>query len=111
LICNAFVGISDGNQRPIIATKIDIDGAEYNAFKGGTGVLMNAQKILTEFFPFALRQFGRAPEEYLEMLVNAGFDLFKITKNGEAQSIDRYQWKRVIPDGRHHTDILCIKET
>lgn len=72
--------------RPSIGfIKMDIEGAEASALKGGSRVL-DAQKhikLITEFCPAHLRTGGTSPEELLSILSGYGFRYFVIGPQGE----------------------------
>jgi FkbM family methyltransferase len=57
--------------------KIDVEGAEYRALKGATGLLQAKRPLVfSEFAPVRLRQVsGVEPEEYLQLLVGIGYDV------------------------------------
>lgn len=59
--------------------KIDIEGAEYNALQGMQNILRQHQpKLLTEFSPAALFEYGIKPKTYVDFLTSLGFDLYQV---------------------------------
>jgi FkbM family methyltransferase len=59
--------------------KIDIEGAEYNALQGMQKILTQQQpKLLTEFSPAALFEYGIKPQTYVNFLTSLGFDLYQV---------------------------------
>lgn len=59
--------------------KIDIEGAEYNALQGMQKILTQQQpKLLTEFSPTALFEYGIKPQTYVNFLTSLGFDLYQV---------------------------------
>ncbi|MEK7991784.1 MAG: FkbM family methyltransferase [Thiotrichaceae bacterium] len=59
--------------------KIDIEGAEYNALQGMQNILRQQQpKLLTEFSPAALFEYGIEPQTYIDFLSQLGFDLYQV---------------------------------
>jgi FkbM family methyltransferase len=93
--------------------KIDIEGAEGYALAGMTNVLARNEniKIVTEYWPLALRKFG--PERYLKLLQENHFELFYIeSKNGALEPIDILTMRELFdPESREHTNnIYCIKK-
>lgn len=65
--------------------KIDVEGAEYQAFCGMNRIISeNPQiKILIEFAPGHILRAGMKPEEVLDYYSELGFYRYKITENGE----------------------------
>ncbi len=97
------------NEERIDFIKMDIDGAEYNALDGAANALKKTEKVLTEFYPQGLKQFGIDPINYLELLTISGFYLFEIDQDSRRHSINRSQWEQVIPDAHHDITILALK--
>jgi len=62
--------------------KMDIEGAEWAALQGMSLLLEKNKhvKILTEFSPSGLKEFGIDPEEYLRLLIKYGFKLYSINE-------------------------------
>ncbi len=60
--------------------KMDIQGAEGGAVQGMPDLLKKNRrlKIVSEFWPFGLRQFGTEPAEYIDLFVKQGFVLHEI---------------------------------
>jgi FkbM family methyltransferase len=65
--------------------KMDIEGAEYAAIQGMQNLLtQNPQiKIMTEFSPLALFEYGVDSKDYINTLLKYGFTLFSIGENVE----------------------------
>jgi len=65
--------------------KIDIEGAEYAAIQGMQNILTQNQniKIMTEFSPLALFEYGIDPRDYINTLLKYDFTLFSIGENLE----------------------------
>jgi hypothetical protein len=57
---------------------MDIEGSEGGALDGMSGLSRKNKtvKVVTEFWPLALKGFGPEPRQYLEMLLEHGFRLF-----------------------------------
>ncbi len=75
----------------LVAIKMDIEGSEYNAVKGGRKVFIDRHVpfILTEYAPQMIREKGGDPVAYLTELQNAGYR-FSRTNFGMAYvSIDQ----------------------
>ncbi len=59
--------------------KIDIEGAEYDALRGMEKILYQQRpKLLTEFSPAALFEYGIKPQIYVDFLTQLGFDLYQV---------------------------------
>lgn len=69
--------------------KIDIQGSEVRAFKGGIKLIeLNRKvKILTEFWPYGLRLSGSSAKEYADLLINNNFKLFNLEENTKKKTI------------------------
>ena len=73
---------------PIHIIKIDVEGAEMAVLQGMRDIIAKNQQlnIFTEFNPGALTRAGFLPTEYLQMLVNCGFEIYVI--NEQKQSLE-----------------------
>jgi len=94
--------------------KMDIQGAEGGALIGMCGLLKESKniKILSEFWPFGLKQFGTEPEDYLERLVGLGFKLYEVQESEKRVNptdipalLETYT-----PEKQNFTNLLCLKE-
>jgi FkbM family methyltransferase len=67
--------------------KIDIEGSEYKALKGGLELIdKHHPSIVTEFFPDSLRLTSEVTgEEYLDLLLGCGYSLSIIEDSGSVQ--------------------------
>lgn len=120
-------GASDGNIKVITATldeyfsglsldmiKIDVQGAEGRVFEGGKETLNKVQFVLTEFWPFGLRNMGTEPRAFLEMFIHAGFS-FRLLNEG-ARTMKRKTVDELLllsrnrPEGKGWANILCTRE-
>ena len=72
-----YFGKSDGN---IDFIKMDVQGAEHSAILGMQRTLVRniKIKILTEFFPKLLSEFGAKPSDYLQLLQQNGFLIYRL---------------------------------
>ena len=70
--------------------KMDIHGTELSAFQGMKNILEKNPKlkIITEFWPIAVRESGKSPAEVLNAYVEAGFRLFLIDTGFYPAEID-----------------------
>lgn len=98
---------------PVDFLKIDVEGAEAQAFRGMSELLRRSPglKILTEFWPAGLWRSGTDPGDYLRMLVANGFSLNdvdeiagKIKPATVADLLASYP-----PVGNAHTNLLCLR--
>ncbi len=97
--------------------KLDIEGSEYGAIKGMEQTLKNNKniKIITEFHPVSIREFGVEPTEFLELLDSFGFNIWsldKITKNKKKIIInDTIQIDELITNSdKYTTNLLCLRQ-
>ena len=62
--------------------KIDAQGSEFSAITGAANSIRNSpgMMLLSEFWPDGMRQAGRAPERYLELLRDLGLTLFELKR-------------------------------
>lgn len=94
--------------------KMDIEGAEYVAIQGMSNLLKENKnvKIVTEFNPFVLKEFGVEPVEYLKLLLAHGFKLYNI--NDEKKKLfDVVNISELLkiytPEKRNFTNLLCVR--
>jgi FkbM family methyltransferase len=91
--------------------KIDIQGAEGRALKGGLNLLKKTKKIITEFWPFGLYNSGMEPKEYLVFLLSLGFKLYEI--NEQEKKINLFDIDKILKKytirKRNYLNILCEK--
>ena len=75
--------------------KMDIEGAELRAMREASSFLQKNKniKIITEFNPILIKRFGGEPEEYLDLLLKNGFQLYNIN---EQEKNKIYQKFRVV---------------
>jgi FkbM family methyltransferase len=95
--------------------KIDVEGSESSAFEGMSSILKKTRnlKMMTEFYPFLIKKFGGSPEQYLNLLLNFGFNLYDV------QNIKTTKMKptnpselltNITPEKKNNTYLFCIKE-
>jgi len=93
--------------------KIDIEGGEWAAFQGMSLLLEKNKnlKIVTEFSPCFLKEFGINPEEYLRLLQKYGFTIYNL--NEENKKIEVYNITELLkiytPEKRNNTNLLCLR--
>ena len=63
--------------------KMDVEGYEWNAIKGGKKILEENHdvKLIFEFFPMALRANNVKPDTVLTYLLDIGFHIYAIDEN------------------------------
>jgi FkbM family methyltransferase len=61
--------------------KIDIEGFEVAAFKGGRETLKRCKVLLVEYSPNFIEKSGYKKYQFFELLQEAGLDIYKIEKN------------------------------
>ena len=77
-----FLTAEGMQHRPIKLLKIDIEGYEYTALRNAVLSLQQTQNIITEFSPDLMKAAGQSPASYIELLKNAGFNLWEIDNAG-----------------------------
>lgn len=93
--------------------KMDIQGAEFEALKGGLGLIRKNQhiKILTEFWPMGLKLNHSSPKDFLALLTKYKFKLYKI--NEEAKKLNLVTTEQLLKqypaDKSNYTNLYCIK--
>jgi FkbM family methyltransferase len=63
--------------------KIDIEGYELVALRGGPGVLKRCPNVLLEYSPRFMREAGLAPSELLDFMFGLGFSCAKVDDGSE----------------------------
>lgn len=103
-----------GRDEQIDFVKIDIEGAEYAAIEGMRSLLGKNErlKLVTEYTPVAIKEFGIDPPEYLRLLADCGFGFSlideehdRLTPMDVRQVAETYR-----PDKEHVINLLCTKE-
>lgn len=94
--------------------KMDIEGSEYGAAQGMSGLLKKSEnvKIISEFWPFGLQRSGVEPVEYLNVLLKYGFTLYELNeKSKELDSVDVAKLLKTYTVGKeNHTNLLCVHQ-
>jgi FkbM family methyltransferase len=75
---------------PIDLVKMDIQGAEYNAYLGMRALLQQHCNIviLTEFWPKGLRQAGACPDAFLSEVRRCGFGVYQLYRGEPRETSD-----------------------
>jgi hypothetical protein len=104
----AEIGIEEVN-----FVKIDIQGYEQKAITGFQKTLARSQNVilLSEFWPQGLKEAGGDAHEYLQMLKNLGFTIYKLNEKPHGSVTPLEDFDAFIADlsGRKYTDIVGIK--
>ena len=89
--------------------KMDIQGAEFQAVKGGEKVLRNSPDciLMTEFWAYGIRQAGDDPGSFLALLEDLGFSIYGIV-SGRLKTLDFPSLLRAT-EGRAYKNIVCLK--
>jgi len=104
---------SDIQNKRIDFIKIDIEGAEIDAFKGMKNVLQkNSQvTILSELNLYLLNKFNKKPREYVEILNDLDFEIFLLdSKKKKIVPFVLDEFLPTIQSGEHYVNLLSIKE-
>ena len=89
---------------------MDVEGAESNVIKGMSNILKTSKnlKMIVEYNPFAIKQLGLTPENYLELLIKNEFLLYDVdertktlTKTQKYDLLKKYD--------KLYTNLFCIK--
>jgi len=89
--------------------KMDIQGAEPAAFEGMIRLLEKKHpKLLTEFWPGGLNQFGVQPGEYINLIVRNGFKLYDL--NEDKEIVEPIINNNSFLMDRLETNLLCINK-
>jgi len=95
--------------------KIDVEGAELGVIKGMSSILqkMDDIKIMTEFFPYALKKCGTEPEEYIRLLEEFDFKVNYLDKKQRKMfPVELNELlKRYKPEKENGTNLLCVRGT
>lgn len=97
--------------------KMDIEGAEGYAIQGMPLLLQKNKKvkIVTEFYPAAIKESGLEPEGFPQMFIKRGFKVYHINEyEGKVEALDTIKLLEICSRGRisnwWSTNLLCIKQ-
>ncbi|MBO0698349.1 MAG: FkbM family methyltransferase [Zavarzinella sp.] len=78
-----------GTAKMVDFIKIDVQGYEHHVVRGMTALFRGDRHltILTEFWPYGIREAGGSPEEYLETFADAGFAAFLLEGDGTEREV------------------------
>lgn len=94
--------------------KMDIQGAEAGAIQGMLNILKrnNNIKMVMEFCPLRLKEFGTRPGECLKLLIETGFKLYEIVeRKKKIKPVNIPELLKVYtPEKENRTNFLCLRE-
>ena len=94
--------------------KMDIQGAEGGAMQGMSGLILKNRRlrIVTEFWPYGLRQFGTEPATYAEYFLKQGFSIHEIDERRRTMRPADIPniLERCTPENRNYTNLFCVRE-
>jgi FkbM family methyltransferase len=93
--------------------KMDIEGAEKLAIEGMQSILRKNKniKILTEFHPIALKEFGTEPIDYLQILRGYGFEIYHVdNKKKTVEPINDKELLEIYPSKESLTNLFCKRK-
>jgi len=93
--------------------KMDIQGSEMRAVPGMRSLLKrNRVKLVTEFWPWGLRLAGADSTDYLQTLVDLGFRLHLIGRNGHPEPVTTADLLELYDPTKDEfsTDLFCVKD-
>jgi hypothetical protein len=91
--------------------KFDLEGSEPAALLGSANLLRNAKtgmKMLIEFTPSLIREFGSSPEKEIEILWSYGFTLYIFEENKQLQKLENLEKLMGDLEKKKGTNILCL---
>ena len=97
------------NELKINFLEMDIQGSEAKVFQGMKQTLKKSPniKIITEFYPSAIRDTGSSPEDYLSSLENHGLIIREIRNDKTLQPVNRK--KLLTMKDQEYTNLFCLK--
>jgi FkbM family methyltransferase len=79
--------------------KMDVQGYENRVIAGMASTLAASPRalVLTEFWPYGIRQAGEDPQEFFALFARAGFAAFTLTSDGPGGAVDYGEAMRSLP--------------
>jgi FkbM family methyltransferase len=94
--------------------KMDIQGSEVEALKGGLDLLKNNSqiKLITEFWPFGMNLNKTSAKEFLNLLETYKFKFYEINEKNNTLKLTQSQdvLKKYPETSDDYTNLLCTKE-
>lgn len=100
------------NELIINYIKSNLQGADFAAVKGMSSLIKRSKtlKMIVEYHPDTMLEFGSDPKEFIEVLVSEGFKLYDVG-SCEMKSIESSEiFKEYAPGKNLGTSFLCIRE-
>jgi FkbM family methyltransferase len=100
-----------GKEITINYIKSNLQGADFAAVQGMLSLIRRVKdlKMIVEYHPNTMLEFGSNPKEFIEFLINEGFKLHDVGSN-EIKSIEPNRiFKEYSPKKNLGTSFLCMK--
>ena len=90
--------------------KMDVEGSEFGVLKGLTQILQNNDvKILAEFIPDSIREFGFNPKDFISFLHSFKYKIY-CTDDESKKTIFLNDYEEIMSKFPHGTNLFCKKE-
>jgi FkbM family methyltransferase len=92
--------------------KIDVQGAEAQVMRGASGLLAASREciLMTEFWPYGLSRCGANGLEYLQLLMDSGFQLHELSgKRGDLAPVRSARALVERTQGRRYANLVGVK--
>jgi len=104
---------NSGGYNGVDVIKMDVEGAEPLVIAGMTNIIQSNRqlKIVTELYPKRLIQWGSSPQEYLDMLLRHGFEIYNL--NELTNNIERVEQTAIFLEyitNYGSTNLYCVRE-
>ena len=110
--CMSLDQVIDENKLTRVAlVKIDVEGAEALVLKGFRQTLPRSRglPLIVEFSPENLRNAGTSPEEFFQVLRDAGLDVASTDENGASNPAASCQDLLARLNSQGYLNLLCVK--
>jgi len=106
VVLDEFIRQKGLDKVPIKFLKIDIEGFEYTALRGGRETLLRTQNVLSEFSPAIMRKIDESPEAYVNYMSELGFKAYELDES----TIRKADFQRMLSNPKDVNDILWKRE-
>lgn len=92
--------------------KMDVEGSEWAVVEGMALLLKKSAhlKMMTEFAPYAIKESGVEPGQYLKLLEDSGFQIYQMNYAGmKVEKANIAGLLRMNTDREDITNLLCVK--
>jgi FkbM family methyltransferase len=109
-------GYLAGKTEKVDYVKLDIQGADFKAIKGMTGILKNNPNIIiqSEFWPKGLKAAGHPPVDFLNFLKDSGFTVYDINECSSLKSWKPADFNKMLsintPENQNFTNIIAVRD-